>query len=74
MTPADPHVRIIGTVEDIDGVTVAIGVDYDAVTVSHGGRFGAQGREKFAHLFAAASWRADEQARFMTEAGQDQED
>lgn len=32
-------VRLIGVVEDIDGVQVRVGVDYSAVTVVPGGRF-----------------------------------
>lgn len=33
---ADAYVRAIGTVTDMDGVGVRVGVDYDAVTVQIG--------------------------------------
>ena len=57
-----PYVRTIGAVEDMDGVTVAVGVDYDAVTVSAPGRFTLEQAGEFARLFTSA-WREAERQR-----------
>jgi hypothetical protein len=62
-----PYVRTIGTVEDMDGVTVAVGVDYDAVTVGAPGRFTLEQAGEFTRLFTSA-WREAERQRARMEA------
>lgn len=62
----DPNVREIGRLEDIDGVPVIIGVDYDAVTIS-GLRLDSAQAEEFARLFIAATWQAGQQSPAMAE-------
>lgn len=55
-------VREIGTVEDFDGATVHLGVDYGTVTVRSGAqpsRFGPGGRAAFQHLWAEATRAAE---------------
>ena len=55
---ADPRVHEVGRVEDLDGLTVRIGVDYDtAVVGAH--RFGAECREQFSQLWVRACHEAD---------------
>ena len=72
---ADPYVRETGRTEDMDGIALAVGVDYDAVSLGHGHHTGPVWRltqaqaEEFAHLFVAACWEAGQNARRMAEAG-----
>jgi hypothetical protein len=54
---ADPYVRELGRVQDIDGIPVTVGVDYDCVTIS-GARLTGAALEEFARLFIAAHWQA----------------
>jgi hypothetical protein len=61
------YVRTLGTVEDIDGIKVAIGTDHDTVQVSTGGRFDAVQTEQFTRLFAAACQEARLNKRQMHE-------
>lgn len=65
----DPHVRVTGQVEDMDGYPLAVGVDYDTVTIGHraivpGGpwRLTSHQAEEFAQLFVAACWEAAAQS------------
>ena len=51
---ADPRVYPVGTITDLDGRKVTIGVDYGAVTVSGAGRFEGVQRSAFLALFADA--------------------
>jgi hypothetical protein len=54
-------VREIGTVEDFDGATVRIGVDYGTVTVRSGAqpsRFGPGGCAEFERMWAEAKRQA----------------
>jgi hypothetical protein len=53
----DPFVRELGRVEDIDGAALAVGVDYDTVSIGGHRLAGAQ-LEEFARLFIAAHWQA----------------
>src|SRR5580704_10481698 len=55
---SNPDVHEVGHVEDIDGLTVRIGVDYDAAVVGRH-RFGAEGRERFSQLWVRACHEAD---------------
>ena len=68
---ADPHVRELGTVEDLDGVRLVVDVDYDTVVLSSCAVPGAIPRaswrltsaqaEEFAQLFVSACWQAARQ-------------
>jgi predicted alpha/beta-hydrolase family hydrolase len=53
----DPFVRELGRVEDIDGAALAVGVDYDTVSIG-GHRLASAQLEEFARLFTAAHWQA----------------
>ena len=53
----DPYVRELGRVQDIDGIPVTVGVDYDCVTIS-GARLTTGTCEEFARLLVAAAWQA----------------
>ncbi|MCW2898845.1 MAG: hypothetical protein JWO67_1110 [Streptosporangiaceae bacterium] len=70
---ADPYVREVGHVVDMDGVYVTLGVDYDAVTLKGGlsriagARFNAAQAEEFAQLFVSAVWQAGQQKARMAE-------
>ena len=58
---ADPYVRELGAVDDLDASPVDIGVDYDTVFIRSGGhlvRLTRTDAADFAHLFAAACWEA----------------
>jgi hypothetical protein len=58
---AEPFVREIGRVEDIDGDPCVIGVDYDTVTIGgewRNWRFTQAGAEEFAETFTRAVWAA----------------
>jgi hypothetical protein len=61
---ADPYVRAIGHIEDIDGRIETIGVDYDTVTVA-GLRLNRAEAEVFAAFFVAAAWEAGANAKRM---------
>jgi hypothetical protein len=63
---SDPNVRVLGQVEDIDGLTVNVGVDYETVVIG-GHRFNQQQQEEFARLFVAAAWQAGQQSRTLAE-------
>lgn len=70
---ADGYVRPVGTVQDIDGMDVTIGVDFDTVTIAAAGtpiRFDAAQAEAFAALFVAACWQAARQAERMAQEAQ----
>lgn len=60
-------VRAIGTVVDIDGCKVTVGVDYDSVTVSNCARLDAAQAEGFSLLFAQARMAAAQNRRQMDE-------
>ncbi len=65
---SDPYVRDVGSVQDIDGYPVRVGVNYDTVTVSAADS--ALTREmagEFGRLFAAACWEAGANARRMAD-------
>lgn len=68
---SDPNVREIGRVADsIDGMELAVGVDYDTVTIGTGmGRWRLKHAEaeEFARLFVAAVWQAGAQSAAMAE-------
>ncbi len=63
---ADPYVRCLGAVEDIDGLAISVGVDYDAVTVGLW-RLTSGQAEEFAQLFVSACWEAGTNIRRMSE-------
>jgi hypothetical protein len=68
---SDPMVRTIYPVRDIDQIPVAIGVDYDSVSITVGGvgvRLDRDAAEHFAQVFVAACWEAADQAAQMREA------
>jgi hypothetical protein len=65
------YVREIGTVEDIDGRKVTVGVDYDSVTVSNCARLDAKQAEEFSRLFAQARMAAAQNRRRMDEEAAD---
>jgi hypothetical protein len=65
---ADPRVREVGQVDDMDGMPVKVGVDYDAVTIQARGapiRFQSAAAEEFAQLYVSACWQAARQAGEM---------
>ena len=49
----DKYVRTIGRVEDMDGYPVAVGVDYDTVTIG-ACKLDPAMQEEFAQLFVSA--------------------
>jgi hypothetical protein len=69
----DPRVRVAGRIEDMDGMPVYLGVDYDTVTI-HAGVFMPGGgirlessqAEDFARACNAACWEAARQATRLT--------
>ena len=71
---ADPRVREVGRMTDLDGMPVVIGVDYDSVTI-HAGEFVSGGgirlesvqADEFASLFVAGCWQAAAQSALMAE-------
>jgi hypothetical protein len=61
---ADPMVRLLGRVQDLDGAPLDVGVDYDTVTIGRY-RFDASMAEEFAQLFVSAVWQAGQQKARM---------
>ncbi len=63
----DPYVRVLGSVTDMDGSIVHVGVNYDTVSVSNAvdSVFTREGAESFTRLFAAACWEAGANKRRM---------
>jgi len=63
----DPYVRVLGSVADMDGGVVHVGVNYDTVSVSNAvdSVFTREGAESFARLFVAACWEAGANKRRM---------
>ena len=61
----DPHVRAVGEVEDAGTHPLAVGVDYDTVTLGWRGgvvwRLSSSAAEEFAQLFVSACWQAARQ-------------
>lgn len=68
---ADPMVRILGTVTDISGQVIDVGVDYDTVRIGAQSaadlRFTQDQAEEFGRLFVAACWEAAGQRAQMAE-------
>lgn len=54
---ADPYVRVLGEVTDLDDVRVGVGVDYASVTIGQH-RFSGEQVEELARLLVAATWLA----------------
>ena len=67
-SPSLPAVRQIARVTDVDGATVRVGVDCDAVTI--GGprpiRLGPDEREQFSRAYFEAERQAEEWAKAWT--------
>jgi hypothetical protein len=67
----DPYVRTIDYIEDIDGLRLLVGVNYDAVTIGFVGEarwsLTQAQAEEFAQLFVSACWQAGANARQMAE-------
>ena len=63
----DPYVRVLGSVTDMDGSIVHVGVNYDTVSVSNAvdSVFTREAAEEFARLFVAACWQAGANKRRM---------
>ncbi len=63
----DPYVRILGSVADMDGSVVHVGVNYDTVSVSNAvdSVFTQAQAEEFGRLFVAACWEAGANKRRM---------
>ena len=71
---ADPYVREVASLYDLDGPPVTVGVDYDAVTIRSGGwltRLDRMQAEAFAQLFIAACWEAAANAERMRQEASD---
>jgi|SRR5580704_6817015 hypothetical protein len=65
---ADPRVRPVGTLYDLDGLPVEVGIDHDAVTIKAGEtliRLDSSANEEFAQLYVSAVWQAARQAGEM---------
>ena len=65
-----PQVREVGRVQAMDGLAVAVGVDYDAISLTVAGHrvlLESHQAETFAQLYVAAVWQAGQQRRRMTE-------
>ena len=59
---SNPYVRPVGDMQDHDGMTVIVGVDYGTVTIEPGQiRLSAERAEEFAGLFVRACWEAARQ-------------
>lgn len=56
---SNPFVRVLGTVKDIDGARLQVGVDYTCVTVG-GWRLDSAAAEEFMRLFSAACEQVEE--------------
>ena len=56
----DVNVREVGTVTDMDGGPLVVGVDYDLVTIGTR-RLTQEQAEEFGHLFVSACWQAARQ-------------
>lgn len=63
---SDKYVRTIGRVEDMDGYPVAVGVDYDTVTIGVC-RLDPAMQEEFGRLFVAAVRQAGQLSAVMAE-------
>ncbi len=65
----DPCVRVLGSVADMDGSAVHVGVNYDTVSVSGAvdSVFTQAQAEEFGRLFVAACWQAGANKRRMDE-------
>jgi hypothetical protein len=63
----NPYVRTIGTVEDIDGRKVIVGIDHDAITVGNCARLTREQALEFVTLLFAACWDAAGNGRRMDE-------
>jgi hypothetical protein len=60
---SDPNVRVVGDMQDHDGMTVIVGVDYGTVTIEPGEiRLSAERAGEFAQLLVRACWEAARQA------------
>jgi len=59
---ADPHVRQVDVVEDMDGRPLWVGVDYDTVTIGlppyEVWKLTSSQAEQFAQVFVRACWEA----------------
>jgi hypothetical protein len=65
---ADPRVRPVGTLYDLDGMPVEVGIDHDAVTIKAAGtpiRLDSSANEVFAEYYLSACWQAARQAGEM---------
>jgi hypothetical protein len=51
---SDPNVRVLGTLEDLDGRKLPVGVDYDSVTIGYNYRLTRAQALEFGRLFMAA--------------------
>jgi hypothetical protein len=76
---ADDRVRTLGSVEDIDGQGLSVGVDYDTVSLGlaefgRTWRFTRAQAEEFAQLFIAACWEAADQGGRMAAEDSDGDD
>lgn len=60
----DPMLRILGKVEDVDGIPAALGAEYGRVRIEAGASvllLDAAKAQEFARLFTAACWEAADQ-------------
>jgi hypothetical protein len=65
-----PWVQLLGAVEDVHGNRLAVGVDYDGVTIG-GWTFSREQREHMDRLLSQADVTAGENAELMREAAGD---
>ena len=69
----DPHIRIVGTITDMDGQQLAVGVNYDTVVIGPEAFPGFTWQltsimaEDFARLFTAACWEAAAQSAALAQ-------
>ena len=63
--PSDPYVRVVGHVRDMRGGRLAIGVDYDAVTIGKR-RLEPHQAAEFAQVFVDACMQAARQGGELT--------
>jgi hypothetical protein len=64
----DQYIRAVGHVDDLDGLAVTVGVDYDSVTIRAGKeliRFESLQADEFAALYNRACWEAGAQSARM---------
>jgi len=65
-----PYIREVGRLQDMDGIPIVLGVDYDTVTIQAADlpvQLTRDQAEEFAQIYVSACWEAGENKRRMDE-------